>query len=565
MTHIWFRDVDFQIDTVADYARGRSKALALFLKYCAGWTVTENILTSGSFVSTEATGATGAVNAPVQATGTITCDGNPNEPADNDTFTLDDGFNPATTFTFKTTPVAITDIDRSGSPSAATMSARITTAINAVAATRALWIDAADASGSVNLTNWRYDDQGNTTTTDDFTPLGTWNFSNMTSGVNGWKFTDATGTPFTQFQDEGKLLLIVDSTNPRNNGCYTINRVFDSNNIELSFQADKDAGEGFTTASGLTWYMWDKNYQVPTSSTVGGQGGANEYWRAASPHASGWSMEVGHNSIEFWIGVAADGNHGGSRLLGYSPDPSNSKINPTYTRSGGGTQNRGLMNAMVDTNGDYFYAWELIRYGPNQCEINGWGVATIDPIEPGLEDYEQVALLGSDNIGNASQLQFHRNFSGSALGFARFWDNRNNRQVSAYWADMSYYNSDLAFGGYTLNQIDAGRWGRGPNDRLGAAIGEIWDLGKTDRYDGVLIVKDPDNAFPAGGYEYIGWLKGMQISRQMSNFDRAAPDHNRPWLKHIQLSSDGVTKDFILVFDGMVFPWPNTSPEGEVG
>jgi hypothetical protein len=558
MATMWLREAAQSVYN--EKIRNPGKTFALFLKYCVGWTVTENIATTGSWLSTEANGSTGSFGTATRATGTITCDGNPNEPADNDTFTLDDGVHAAITFTFKTTPTLPTHIDRSGSPTAATMSARITAAINGQAALDNLWIDAVDAVGSVNLTNWRYDDLGNTTTTDSFTPLGTWAFSNMTGGVNGWKFT-VTGSPFT-VADVGKFVLIADSTNPRNNGVYQVDKYFDANNLQLNFQADWFAGESFTAASGLTWHIWDGDYDMPTGLYPTNQ----DYWRAVSPHSTGWAMQFswGPDGSGRWqLRVVPDGNWGGNKHLGQG-----GRIDTTVADvwMPGGAASHFNMTVFVDTDGAwlYFIGTRFISTNNESVQM-GFGISVIDPIEPeALSAVERVGLFCTDaGIGNQGQ-DYWSIATGYGLSNGQFWDERSQSVLTnCYIAEMTQKNSDEGWSGRTaVVQPTAWLAARGleANARLAGDL--TWQVGKTQRYEGLLVMKDRNNMASLGQYEWLGWMKGMQAIRDVAGYTGVvpAPDEAR---RMLAMSSDGVTKDWMVVCDGMMLPWPDVTAQNQ--
>jgi hypothetical protein len=565
MATLWLRET---LKTISGYNKlNIGKGFALFMKYCVGWTVTEQIETSGSFVSTEQNGSTGSVTSPVRATGTITCDGNPNEPADNDTFTLDDGYHSPLTFTFKTTPVAATDIDRSGSPSAATMSARITAAINGQGDLDNLWINAVDAGGSVNLTNWRYNDLGNTTTTDDFTPLGAWAFSNMTGGVNGWKLT-VTGSPFSS-ADEHKWVLIADSTNPRNNGIYEVDKVFDANNIQLDFRGNQEAGDGFTTASGLTWHIWASDYQVPTG--VNGPGGVpyEEWWRAASPHSTGWAFEFSWSgdtlSPRYGVRVAVDGNWSGSKILGTGGRVAWGGADVWMLDVSVGCELN--LSVFVDTDGDWLYFVGTRWLQNSAVSVQScFGVSTLDPIEPeAVAGDELVGLFCTDSgIGNQGQDYGSLRTNTGQFSTGKFWDERSQAVISnCFIAEISWRNSNEGWSGRDPMTSPIG-WlapsGLEPNARLVSDL--TWQIGKTQRYEGLLVLKDRNNVEPIGQYEWLGWMKGMQTIRNAADYNDSSP----PGLevrRMLPMSTDGVTKDWIVIWDGMILPWPNVTPQNQ--
>jgi hypothetical protein len=445
------------------------------------------------------------------------------------------------------------------------MSARITTAINSQSNAGTLWIDAVDAGGSVNLTNWRYNDLGNTTTTDDFTPLGAWAFSNMTGGVNGWKLT-VTGSPFSS-ADHAKWVLIADSTNPRNNGIYEVDKFFDANNLQLDFRASQDSGEGFTTASGLTWHIWAGDYQVPTG--VNGPGGVpqEEWWRAVSPHSTGWALEFSWAgdtlSPRYGIRLAVDGNWSGDKIMGTGGRVAWGGADVWMLDTSQGCELN--LSVFIDTDGDWLY-FIGTRQLNNDYDSNiqsGFGVSTLDPVEPeAVVEDELVGLFVTDNgIGNSGQDWMRTRTNTGQFSTGKFWDERTQSIISSCFIAQgpTWSNSDYGWSGYYYQVGWLAERGLEANARLVADLS--WQVGKTQRYEGMLVMKDRNNVEPTGMYEWLGWMKGIQAIRDIGNYyDHSDVNNVR---RMLPMSTDGVVKDWVVAFDGVMLPWPDVTPQNQ--
>lgn len=540
----WMREL-YAPDSNNNQTWNLFKAMAIFLYRCCGFTnPTQTIATTGDWFSHDpaTTGANGVFTGTAQATGSITTIASASH-VNGEQMTLDDGWNAPVVFTFSNAPAADTDINIAGAVSANVMRDRIIAAINDVISSP-LEMEAVDGgAATVNLTNYRYGTRGNTSQSETVANVG-FVLTNMTTGLDGWVLTDSVYGSFSQAM-VGRVVCVVDPANEVNNGVYRVIRLVSANAVELDFRGDPNNGEAFTAVSGLTWYMWADDYQLPQTS--------GDLGRLDSPHSSGWAIEfrkygsmVANAEVEIF--VAVDGNWGGSRIIGGKEIG----FSTSNIRDGG------YLCMEVDTDGDYLNMWSTVVSGETTIEIDlpsGIIICDIDPIEPDRADYERIALFGPTN-NNPLVARFTRLMHTDYLGGGQLWNELTQTNDIVYLVEPSYRQS---LDGFTGEQTTPASW-KEVNSRLAARTATKllpWDVGKQEVFGGSLIIQDKNNVSPNGSYEFVGWAKGHLTSHRLeyTGGPQQGSTYN-PFRVNIQCSKDGSVKNRIHPFGGFVFGWP---------
>lgn len=531
MTSLYIRGMSAPFNNTV--SRALSKAMAIFLEKCCGFTNYGESVSSGHFNTYEKTGTNGGFTGAAVPAGSIATIASASH-VNGEQLVLDDGFHAPITFTFSSSPSADTDIDITGAVTADVMKDRIIAAVNLVRDARLLWIDATDGgTDTVTLTNFRYSDRGNGSLWSDTVSDGGFVITQPSGGLDGWVMTDSTASVFVQGTDEGKWCVVVDPTNPVNNGVYRVLRVLSADAVELDFQANKDNGEAFVaTGSTLSWYMFKNDYDMPST--------AGNYFQLESP--AGWAVRFYQNNYYWDIRVAVDGSWSNGREIG------NSRFDWYASLSNG----RGQVNLEVDSSGKYINLWctsPQSNYQPeglvNQCATF---IDTIDPIEPETEAWECVVIFGSVGTnpnGSAQLRRFASATNGIALG--RAWDERNFVQYEVSMVDQSYSNSAE---GHREPIYQA--WLTEPNRRLAP---RSYELGKTELWEGAWVLKDRYNTSWDGKYEWLGRMTGHLTSRSMERWTNRDNYANYPYVPDIQCSMSGV-KDKLHISAGFVVNWP---------
>jgi hypothetical protein len=538
----WLRELcayDYYVGTMKN---NMVKALAIFLYRCCGYTSpTEIIAGAGSFFSTEASGSNGVFTGTAKASGTISTIVSANH-VNGEQMTLDDGWNPPTTFTFSNAPSALTDIDITGAVSADVMRDRIIAAINGIAT---LEIEATNGgAATVDLEHYRYGTRGNTTSSETVADVS-FVLTNMTGGLDGWVLTDSVYGAFTT-GNVGATVCVVDPTSAVNNGVYRVRRFISSTKIELDFAADLDNGEAFVAASGLTWYIWGTAYDIPATN--------GDLCRLASPHSSGWAIEFsrinwGGQESDSGVRIATDGNWGGSRILGTK------HLATQYATS----HIKVTLCVEVDLDGDYlnmWYTWNSGAPGTGNIEsiLAGVLVSTLETIEPDRATYEKTALFGMSTYLVVDRTQFARfndSYFDRVLGCGFIIDEASGVPVQRYCflVDPSYLGSTDGFVSWTNREANSRLASRTASQLL------PWDVPKNDVWEGSLVIQDFNDESNVGSYEFIGWAKGHQVSRRLDYIPNESTYTTRR--NNIQCSQDGGDRNRIYTAAGFIFTWPD--------
>jgi hypothetical protein len=409
---------------------------------------------------------------------------------------------------------------------------RIITAVNSV---EALFIEASSGgTATVNLEHYRYTEQGNTTSSDDFTPLGNWSIGNMTGGVDGWVFEETGSTPFAIGTNEGDIIVIVDPTNPENNGAFVISKVISTSKVQLDFRGNPSAGDSFTAATGLTWFMFGTDYQNPSTN--------GDYFRLDAP--SGWSIQftrqVASSILRFDVTVATDGDWSGSNILGTS-NPALLFFSQSVAWS---------FNVYFDDVNDTLFIFETGQPISNTYNFYNSGMiaARVDPFEDEVRDsHENVVLFGTYFLSFGFPDYIGRQYTGSKLfGLGRGRVIVDGTEVDAVFVDLTYSDANQSF---TRDY----EWET--NVRVAAASNPWEVVGKAEIQEGLIVLIDPDNS--DGLFEFLGTIKGVYLSRGLHEISAnvEGPTDGRPHWTFFTISQDS-TNDKLYLYDGVVIDWP---------
>jgi len=342
-------------------------------------------------------------------------------------------------------------------------------------------------------------------TTGDFTTTEKTGTNGAFAGTD-FVFTDATAASFV-VGDVGKWILIVDATNPVNNGWYKITGYTDASNITIDFRSG--GTEYPTAASGLTWFIMDETYQI--TSTVG------DYVRCNTPHADGWDLELKYvtggssSKINYRLSMNADWTATG-KILG-----------PAWFNLEGGGTNDMYNYIFADTGGTYVMFYQFHTSAGGNC---GAGVAKIDPeYETGHPAVERWSLMGPNSIsGSTSSTYFSRHYDNWA--YNRVWREHSNAERRSYHLDPSEWDYNYTFTGRAANEINV-------------------RTGKNDIRPGTILQVDTDNG--ADEYEIPGSLTGHYSIRNNVGV--------RTTITNVS------AKDMIHLYDGTAIDWPGLTPQ----
>jgi len=331
------------------------------------------------------------------------------------------------------------------------------------------------------------------------------------TGVNGsfsgasFVFTDGTAASFV-VGDVGKWLLVVDATNPKNNGWYKITGYTDASDVTIDFRSG--AAEFPTAQAGLTWFVMAEGYQV--TSTV------NDYVRAQTSHADSWQVEFkyvsgGANSkIDMRVSVNADWTATGKILSTSEFNLQGAGANDTY-------------NYMVaESTGTFFMGFQFTTAAGN-C---GAGVAQVSPaFETGHAVTERWSLFGPASItGNTATQYLTRHWAN--WGYNRVWRDYLLANRTAQVMELTHNTNDLGFCDNSTNEVNV-------------------RTTKNDVLAGSVIIVDADNTSDA--YEIPGMVSGSYMIRD-TLATRGTVDN-------------AGTKDLIHLFDGIAIDWPSLTPQ----
>lgn len=526
MASLFIRGMNLLYNSTTAYAV--TKAMAIFLEKCCGFTNYGESVSSGHFNTYEKTGSNGGFTGAATPAGELSTIASASH-TNGEYLILDDGYHDPVTFTFASSPSADTDIDITGSVTADVMKERIIAAVNLIRDQRLLWIDATDGgTDTVTLTNFRYTTRGNGSLWSTDSAIG---ITQPSGGLDGWVLEDTTASAFVQ-ADVGKWAVVVDPTNPVNNGVYRIVRYISADAVELDFQANKDNGEAFVaTGSTLSWYVFKHDYDMPTT--------AGNYFQLESP--AGWAVRIAQYAYYWYVTVAVDGSWSNGRTIGTNK----------FTFNAEAANGRGQVNVEADQAGTFLNMWStglISNYQPEGVvNQNAIFIDTVVPVEPDAEQWENVVLVGCPNTSVNGAQQLRRSSTTNTVGVGRAWDERNFTQYLVYMVDQSYSSN-----GEGHREPIYQTWLTEPNRRLAP---RSYEIGKTELWEGTWLLKDPYNGAWDGKYEWLGYMSGHLNSRVMERYTNRDNYNTFPFVPDIQCNMAGV-KDKLHISGGFVVNWP---------
>jgi hypothetical protein len=252
----------------------------------------------------------------------------------------------------------------------------------------------------------------------------------LKNGTNGkinltgtdWSFEDVDAANKFSNAVAGDFLCVVDSTNRINSSIFPINKVYSANKVDIDFKADMDNAEyPVQVASGLTWYLIPKGYELP--STYG------DYWRLQSPHSTGWSLQMSYNATNrIGIQVAVDGSWSNGRYLG---DGTGGNSGSFYINTYGSARSH-AMDLIVESTGKLLFLgdWNCYTSTGQADNYQNLMVNEFDPVAgETTEDYEKIALIAP--VSPSSVLPY-RDGGSDKFGYFRSWNERLKKESAGY-------------------------------------------------------------------------------------------------------------------------------------
>lgn len=349
--------------------------------------------------------------------------------------------------------------------------------------------------------------------------------------------------------DVGKWLIVRDTANPENAGCYRITKYVNANTIEVDFATL--ASENPTASTGLNWWIWGDGYQVPYPDT----NYEVQYVRLQSPHSTGWAIELESYSAynQAWPGglgcrVSLDGSwSAGGKILreDYDGEPTYKYPQMQDDISNGGSSGRFLIDA--DTGGEwlrFFLAFGDEDLNNHKHHVKAFGVNRITPTDTGKSDEELTVLFGpAKNISDKNQFLIA---VGSVTtqdfyaGRVLYWSDRLGKQVRGCMVSPSFGGQQYA---YTHQMPDLG------------GVASRGDS-KPKLLGGVYVIGDYDN--DQNDYHVMGKLKGTWMCfSTMGDPGAIIAGAALNWYQGpvmVLLNSDSA-KDKMMIADGFTIPW----------
>lgn len=319
------------------------------------------------------------------------------------------------------------------------------------------------------------------------------------------RFQDTTAASFVA-GDDGKWILIQDSTNSENSGWYKVTFV-DASNVDLDFRSGAAEYPTQNLGANLSWWLMSDSYEVPLRPRC--------YWRLQTPHATGWEIEVLYDNPSTYqkleIRLAPGAAWGGSQIL-------------TTVHTGLPDGSAAWFYCAADDTGDFI---NFVFHNSTSNYYGGFVAGNLTEYEPDRAAVELVALMGNSNSSTTAwgnSTTYERGLiDGTNLTEGSIWENRLAKVQTCYMLEPSYYNSDLGLTKWTSGQI---------NQRTGN-----WDF-----LEGQPIIIDPDNIQPIGEYEIAGNLAGMFLMPNQATVRTAYDDVG--------------TRDRFHINDGVAIEWP---------
>lgn len=346
-----------------------------------------------------------------------------------------------------------------------------------------------------------------------------------------WTFSDASN-PFDVSDVDGyggvySYIVIKDNSSAsnalRNSGVYKVRRYISAGQIEIDYQADLSSEFPFAS-SNLSWWIFKSGSEPNTNG---------HYITLQSPHATGWAVKItdfeGYAGPGYTPSFSADGNWGGIKV----------QNGPKISISNGNLGTDYIFHMWAADDGSYIYAG--VRESNSEGGVNdqttttnGFAVTEIDPVESGHSAEELIAFMAG-NYGSANSfVNFDADSEG--IGQAYIWSDIGQRFVNAYPCDLSYSGDGVSFKNWWLREV---------NWRIG---------GKLQVQDGLMLVMDYQNS--QDHYAYYGRYKHWKFINRLQASDAADTTGY-----HINIPVNyGGTRNYFLLRDGWLLPWPNITP-----
>jgi hypothetical protein len=350
-----------------------------------------------------------------------------------------------------------------------------------------------------------------------------------------WSFQDTIATnPFIAGTHEGDYLCVVDSTNKVNSSVFPIKKVYSTSKVDIDFKADFDNAEYPTAASGLTWYVIPKNYELP--NTVG------DWWRLQSPHATNWALKVAHKETSrVGIQVAVDGNWTGSKLIGGGSDTTDGSF---YLTSYGNNRFH-IFDMIVESTGKLLFigVWSGYMNSGHLDHYQNLIVNEITPTET-MEAYEEIALLAP---AVAHETVPFRDNADSKFGLFRTWNEEVQQPSTGYMIEyttsesgINSENSPLASNPFRpIGNRDAT-----PGQRVGKLI----------NYSGDVLVADVESA--ARDFRVVGYTSEYRVCSALHTGYGCRVDYvgEQRWRGPMALTVSSA-RDWLYHSNGLCLPW----------
>lgn len=351
----------------------------------------------------------------------------------------------------------------------------------------------------------------------------------------GFNFSRTSGDVFAS-TDVNSWLFIRDDANPRNGGAYQIVGYVDPNNVIIDFAGGPT--EFPTASASVNWWLTSQSYQVPVTS--------NDTVDLQSRHSTGWAIRLTINNSSgmryFWARVCVDGNWADGKILGASSAPTAMHYGP-------------YDSTVISVEGDYDGEW--LNLIVTKVEQSGWqdanwmrsdmvSVARIDPVETGHDTLELTALnggYGPDSYCGSRLSQVAAGYN-DTWGLGRVWNVAAN-------AEKYIFPVELSIGGLS-NTIE---WQRFPRTaQVNRRLGDKLEV----RY-GTYFIMDQNNI--AGRYQLYGRVKGHWT---LPIFESCSGNYNwnldqRPQKRFFPCTWQ-TNKDFLVLQNGFMIPWPGVGP-----
>jgi hypothetical protein len=328
-------------------------------------------------------------------------------------------------------------------------------------------------------------------------------------------FRDTTASSFV-VGDDGKWLLLVDATNPRNSGIYKATYV-SASTMTLDFRSGAAEYPTQNLGDNLSWWLLSDSYQVPTRRDA--------WFRLQTPHVDGWEIEVslvGDASFRDGLKVrlATDGSWGGSKIVG-----------PVY--AGVDSTDAPWFYCAANTEGEFV---NLFFHNPTGDQYGGFIAANLDLFDADRVAAESVALMGNSDSNSAywsNQNTYEKTPSATNVSQGTIWSDRPPDTVqTCRMMEMSWRNSNEGFTQWASAEDNA---------RISA----------TQFLEGQPVIVDPNNAEPIGEYELVGSLKGVWGVHYGTGGERTA---------HTDPNGTGTLNRF-HIRNGLGIEWPGVTEQ----